>query len=53
MADDPELGPGWAYLVEPVMYSEQLRQQFDKDVHKIEVNREIICSHTEADSFLR
>ncbi|KAH8113739.1 hypothetical protein DFH11DRAFT_1509928, partial [Phellopilus nigrolimitatus] len=31
VADDPELGPGWAYLVEPVMYSEQLRQQFDKD----------------------
>ncbi|KAH8111697.1 hypothetical protein DFH11DRAFT_1512691 [Phellopilus nigrolimitatus] len=32
--DDPPLGPGWAYIVDPVPYHEQLRVQSEKDIHK-------------------
>ncbi|KAH8102763.1 hypothetical protein DFH11DRAFT_1735402 [Phellopilus nigrolimitatus] len=36
VSNDPPLGPGWAYIVDPVPYHEQLRVQSDKDIHKVE-----------------
>ncbi|KAH8110267.1 hypothetical protein DFH11DRAFT_1547578 [Phellopilus nigrolimitatus] len=36
VTNDPALGPGWAYLVDPGPYHEQLRLQSDKDIHKVE-----------------
>ncbi|KAH8112018.1 hypothetical protein DFH11DRAFT_1512109, partial [Phellopilus nigrolimitatus] len=36
VSNDPPLGPGWGYLVDPVPYHEQLRVQFAKDIHKVE-----------------
>lgn len=37
VSNDPPLGPGWAYLVDPIPYHEQLRVQYAKDIHKVEV----------------
>ncbi|KAH8115645.1 hypothetical protein DFH11DRAFT_1507356, partial [Phellopilus nigrolimitatus] len=36
VSNDPPLGPGWAYLVDPVPYHEELRAQYAKDIHKVE-----------------
>lgn len=42
-AKDLGLGPGWAYLVDPVPYYRELYLQSKKEVHKIEVRRIFIC----------